>query len=372
MVDAISGHIVVVDDEQEMRDYLAEVLTLHGYRCLLFPNGNAALSHLASHGSAAALILSDINMPGMSGVELLRTVKAVAPDLPFILLSGLYEQSLAVDALRIGATDYLLKPALPSEIIALIAKHLRKPGNEVQIAVQRALIRFLQTLRLAGTAGAGQLAPLFDTLGIKRFETLQHSQRVAAYSRLIGTVHGLDNKALGELEVAALLHDIGKAAIPHNVLMKPGKLNTEEWRVMKSHAQIGAELLATVPGIEAEAEIVYCHHERADGRGYPRGLTKDEIPIGARIFAVADTLDAITSSRPYRKALRLSEAREEIDRMSGTNFDRCVLASFHRVSDSRLEVVRLMHPDPSEPDGTEFRVPEMPFPAMAELSGVGL
>ncbi len=370
MVGAGSGHIVVVDDEREMRDYLAEVLTLHGYRCLLFPDGNAALSHLATHGEAAALILSDINMPGMSGFELLRTVKAVAPHLPFILLSGLYEQTLAIEALRSGATDYLLKPALPSEIVALIAKHLGRPGNETQLAVRRALIRFLHTLRLAGTAGAGQLAPLFDTLGIKRFETLQHSQRVAAYSRLIGTVHGLGEKALGELEVGALLHDIGKAAIPHNVLMKPGKLNTEEWRVMKTHAQIGAELLATVPGIAAEAEIVYCHHERVDGYGYPRGLSRDEIPVGARIFAVADTLDAITSDRPYRRALGLTQAREEVDRMNGTNFDRGVVASFHSVPDRALETVRFMYPDRSEPDGTRFIPLVMPFPAATVMQAV--
>ncbi len=367
----MAGHIVVVDDEPEMRAYLAEVLTLHGYPCFLFPDGSAALKHLAVNGDSAALILSDINMPGITGVELLRTVKAVTPDLPFILLSGLYEKSLAMDALRTGATDYLLKPALPSEIIALIAKHLRKSGNETQMAVRRALIRFLHTLKLSGSTAAGQLAPLFDTLGIKRFETLQHSQRVAAYSRLIGTVHGLDPKALGELEVGALLHDIGKTAIPHNVLMKPGKLNDEEWRVMKTHAQIGAELLATVPGIANEAEIVYCHHERADGRGYPRGLSMGEIPIGARVFSVADTLDAITSDRPYRKALHLAQAREEIDRMSGDNFDPGVVASFHGVPDAELESVRSMLPDQSEHPGLELFPTGMRVPANAEMSGVG-
>jgi response regulator RpfG family c-di-GMP phosphodiesterase len=372
MYEATAGHIVVVDDEREMRDYLAEVLTLHGYQCRMFSDGNAALTHLASSGDAAALILSDINMPGMNGVELLRTVRAVAPDMPFILLSGLYEQALAVDALRTGATDYLLKPALPSEIIALIAKHMRGSENDTEMAVRRALIRFLHTLKLCGTAVASQLAPLFDTLGIKRFETLQHSQRVAGYARLIGVIHGLDDKALRELEVGALLHDIGKAAIPHNVLMKPGKLNSEEWRVMKTHAQIGAELLSTIPGIAAEAEIVYCHHERINGQGYPRGLSKDEIPIGARIFAVADTLDAITSSRPYRKALDISGARREIDRMNGTHFDPCVLASFHLVPDMELDSIRLMHPDETEAPGMEFTLPGMPVPNAAEMAGVGL
>jgi response regulator RpfG family c-di-GMP phosphodiesterase len=343
MYDAVVGHIVVVDDEKKMRDYLAELLTLHGYRCLTFADGNAALSYLSAHADLAALILSDINMPGITGVELLHTVRTVMPDLPFILLSGLYERSLAIEALRRGATDYLLKPALPCEIISLLAKHLRTP--QTQTVVRQALLRFLQTLRQAGTAGTGQLAPLYETLGIKRLETLQHSQRVAAYSRLIGIVHGLGEKELGELEVGALLHDIGKAAIPHNVLMKPGSLNDEEWRVMKTHAQIGAELLKTIPGIDNEAEIVHCHHERFDGSGYPRGLSMEEIPIGARIFAVADTLDAITSDRPYREALDLPGAREEIHRMNGKNFDPRVMASFSRVPDGELESVRMRYPE---------------------------
>src|SRR5437868_5334612 len=120
MLSVQSECIVVVDDDEVMRDYLNEVLTLLGHRCLLFPDAGAALSHLASTLDMVGLVLSDINMPGMSGIELLRTVKAVAPALPFILLSGIYEQSLAIDAMRIGATDYLLKPALPAEIAALV------------------------------------------------------------------------------------------------------------------------------------------------------------------------------------------------------------------------------------------------------------
>lgn len=354
MNDAITGHIVVVDDQREMREYMAGVLAQYGYPFRLFADGNAVLSHLAVHGEAAVMILSDVNMPDMTGVELLRRVRAATPEKPFILLSGCYEEAVALDALRTGATDYLLKPALPSEIVALIAKHLRKSPDETELAVRRALVHFLRTFKFSGTAAAEQVAPLFDTLGIRRFETLQHSRRVAAYSLLIGRMHGLGERALRELEIGALLHDIGKAAIPHNVLMKPGRLNGEEWRVMKTHAQIGAELLATVPGIANEAEIVYSHHERVDGRGYPRGLLRDQIPLAARIFAVADTLDAITSVRPYRKALPLDRAREEIDRMSGTNFDARVLTSFRRVPDAALEAVRSMHPDRSDPAATGF------------------
>ena len=343
-----NANIVVVDDDPAVRRYMKEVLVREGYRCTLFASGNAALCFLASTPEPVSLILSDINMPGMSGVELLQTVKVVWPETPFILISGLYERFEAVAALRIGAADYLLKPALPADVATLVTKHLRDPQDQRQQVVRSALARFLTTLRLSGGNTAAELVPLFDTLGLRRFETMQHSQRVAAYSRLIGTVHGLRKRALEELEIGALLHDIGKAAIPHNVLMKPDSLTEGEWRVMRSHTLIGAELLAAIPGIGAEADIVRCHHEKVNGTGYPLGLLKDQIPIGARIFAVADTLDAICSDRPYRLGASVTEARLEIEQSSGAHFDPDVVASFHRVTEAQLREVRARFPDQNE------------------------
>jgi response regulator RpfG family c-di-GMP phosphodiesterase len=304
------------------------------------------------------MILCDFSMPGMNGVELLGAVKAVAPEMPFILLSGLYETQIALDALRLGATDYLMKPALPHDVAAMVEKHLYPLENEPLASVRQALAAFLHTHKLAGGNTAALLAPLFDLLGFKRFETLQHSQRVAAYSHLIGVSHGLDADALQHLKLGALLHDIGKAAIPHNVLMKPASLNEEEWRVMKTHPQIGAELLAGIPAIAAEAEIVYSHHEKVDGSGYPRALRADSIPIGAKIFAVADALDAISSNRPYRSAASIASARKEVDRVAGTHFDPQVVESFHRVSDEAIDEVRRHFPDfaTPEPDAPGVRV----------------
>jgi HD-GYP domain-containing protein (c-di-GMP phosphodiesterase class II) len=145
--------------------------------------------------------------------------------------------------------------------------------------------------------------------------------------------------------MAALLHDIGKAGIPHNVLMKPSSLNEDEWRVIKMHPVLGWEMLSRVAGAADEAEIVYCHHEHFDGSGYPRGLKQDEIPIGARVFALADTMDAIVSNRPYRGGQPLSAARQEIARGSGSQFEPDIVRAFERIPDEQLEAVQYRFKD---------------------------
>jgi len=355
------ARIVVVDDDYVMREYLQNVLLRGGLGCTAgFESGNAALCYLASTPDTISLILSDINMPGMSGVELLRTVKAVAPWIPLILISGLYERAEAVAAVHIGAAGYLLKPALPGEIASLVREHLRgalpdlpppcEQKHGAQPAVHAAIAASLHTMRLPGGDPVASLVTLFATLGVRGSESLPHSQRVAAYSRLIGAEYGLGSEALEELEIGALLHDVGNAAIPHNLLVKPDKLTDDEWAVMKTHSPIGADLLNSIPdgnvdSERAEVDIVRCHHEKVDGSGYPGGLVKDQIPILARIFAVADALDAICSDRPYRRGSPAEVARHEIDRSTGSHFDPAVVAAFRRVTDLQLEEVRRRFPD---------------------------
>ncbi|HWE52032.1 MAG TPA: HD domain-containing phosphohydrolase [Bryobacteraceae bacterium] len=337
--------VVVVDDDESMRFYLTETLTGGGYECRAFPDGRAALGWLASGEERADLLLSDINMPGMSGLDLLRTVKVVSPGLPFILLSGACDLPMAQSALRAGATDYLLKPVRPADLLGIITKHVDVMFSEQLEAVKRALRQSLTAKQPDGSSYAGLLLPIFDGLGFKRFETLQHSQRVAAFALLIARDLDLGPGGFRALETGSLLHDIGKAGIPHNVLMKPGKLNDAEWVIMKMHPQLGMDLLSGVPGLEREAGIVYSHHESFDGKGYPRQLSGGEIPLNARIFSVADTLDALTSDRSYRSGKTLPEARAEIHRVSGTQFDPDVLKLFDRVGDREFEAVRDRFPD---------------------------
>jgi putative nucleotidyltransferase with HDIG domain len=337
--------VVVVDDDASMCEYLSETLTLGGYECETFPNGAAALGWLASTDRRVDLLLSDVNMPGMNGLDLLRTVKAVAPELPFILVSGACDLPIAQAALRAGATDYLLKPVRPADLVGLVSKHLNGLQAERLSAVKEAVQRTLGGGDAGDSNRAGQLLPIFDAMGIHRFETLQHSRRVSAFTLMMARDLGMSADARRALEIGALLHDIGKAGIPHNVLMKPGKLNDVEWVIMKLHPQLGLDVLAGLPGLERESEIVYCHHERFDGKGYPRGLAGDAIPLSARIFSIADILDALTSDRCYRNRSALPAARIEIHGLDGTQFDPAALKLFERVTDRELEEVRRRFPD---------------------------
>ena len=341
--------IIVVDDDEMMRQYLYDVLSRHGYDCKCFEGSLSALAYMANSGSAPHLMLTDISMPGMDGMDLLRTVKTVAPGTPVILISGLYELALAIDALKGGASDYLLKPANPRDVIRLVSRHLEPDAKNGQEALRAALDRFLRGRQRYGR-DFEDVREIFEILGFRRFETLQHSKRVAGFAERIGVVLGIPEERLGPLKLGALLHDIGKVAIPHNVLMKPGPLNEAEWTVMRLHPRIGWELMSDFPDLIEEAEIVYSHHERYDGFGYPRSLRAEEIPIGARVFGIADTLDAITSDRPYRKGRSFEEAVSEIQRHSTTQFDPEIVRAFLRVPLTELEAIRRQYPD-SDTDG---------------------
>jgi putative nucleotidyltransferase with HDIG domain len=338
--------VLVVDDDESMRLYLSATLESGGYKCRTFASGGAVLGWLASGEEWADLLLSDINMPGMTGMDLLRTVRAVAPDLPVILISGLCDLPTAQSALRAGATDYLLKPVRPDDLLGLTSQHVSANLSDQFEAVKEALKSTLGSESVSGADGrTARLMEVFDVLGLKRFETLQHSRRVAAFALLIARRLGWSGDALAALETGSLLHDVGKAGIPYNVLMKPGELNQEEWAIMKMHPQLGLELLQGVPGLDQEARIVHSHHERFDGSGYPQKLAGEKIPIGARIFSVADALDALTSNRCYRARQTMGAARLEIHGGEGTQFDPAVIEGFDRVEDREFQAVLEQFPD---------------------------
>lgn len=341
----LKRNVVVVDDDAFMRVYLSETLAAAGYGCKSFPDGAAALGWLAAAGQRTDLLLSDINMPGMSGLDLVRTVKMMLPDVPFILISGLCNLPMAHAALRAGASDYLLKPVRPADLLGLVSRHLDVNFSEQFEAVRNALKRSLSERHSRGSCPESCLLPIFDALGFKRFETLQHSRRVAAFSLLIARGLGWSSEALGALETGSLLHDIGKVGIPHNVLTKPGKLTGEEWKIMKMHPRLGLELLDGLPGLEQEAHIVYSHHERFDGSGYPQQLSGDAIPLNARAFSVADTLDALTTDRCYRPGMALPEARTIIRSGAGSQFDPVMVTHLEHVPDRELQAIRMQFPE---------------------------
>ena len=344
-----AGTVVVVDDEEPVRNYLSEVLTPEGYDCKCFQESLAALRYLAEAKEPPALVLTDLRMPGPSGLDLLRRVRSLAPNLPVILLSGYYEPGMAVEAVRAGATDYLFKPVQPADVIAAVERHLHREPEHTEVVA--ALTRFLDQYKRRSRRNSihedwpEPAMELFLSLAWKRYETMQHSMRVAAYATLLGRAYGLQFDPLWNLRLGALLHDIGKIAVPRNVLMKPGPLDAKEWQVMRTHPQIGFQLLAAFPGMQDAAQVVHCHHEHYDGSGYPRGLRGEEIPLGARLFSVVDAVDAITSTRPYRLAQPLEAACEELRRFRGSQFDPAAVDLFLTLPEAKLLGIREGFPD---------------------------
>lgn len=346
-----NGKIVVIDDEKEIRDYLTDVLSLDGYECTCFQESLSALAYLSKSDDPPDLVMTDIRMPGMSGLELLRRLQEITPSTPVVLISGLYEQAIGLEAVRAGAVDYLLKPAKPCEVLSLVARHLhRNQTPDEQEQIHAALTRFLANFAAHdGLPDLGQqgldATELFRVLGFRRYETMQHSMRVAAYAVLLGQAYGLSPQQLRSLELGALLHDIGKIAIPRNVLLKPAALNQKEWEVMRTHPRIGYQLLVELPAMQEAVQVVYSHHERYDGKGYPRRLRGEEIPVAARLFSIVDTVDAITCNRPYRKAQPFEKAYDELRKGRGAQFDPQAVDTFLALGREKLQEIRDRLPD---------------------------
>ena len=350
--------ILVVDDESEIRNCLEKVLLHGGFDCRTFGESVKVLSYLADPGQPADMLLAGINMPGMSGIGLLRSVKKTHPHLPVILISDSDELALAVDALEAGAVDYLTEPVRATEVVALVKRYVASNGTEQEEQVQAVLRGFLES-RQRDPKSSKQLMEMIGRLGLKSLKTLQHSARVATMARVFGEYRGLSAERLRHLEVGALLHDFGKIVSRRNVLMKPAALDDEETRAMREHPVIGHRMLAHFPELREEADLVYCHHERYDGTGYPRQLRAENIPLSARIFAIVDTVDAITSDRPYRSAQSLAAARSEVQEMSGTQFDPALVKIFMTIPDEKIDEIRMTFPDARPVRGSVLGADEM-------------
>jgi len=282
-------------------------------------------------------VISDLHMPGISGMELLTQVRRCYPHVAFLVTTGVDDVDVGVQAMRCGADDYLVKPLLESAVLASLERALHKRELEQQIENYRQHLEEIVAERTGQLREALQhiehsyentLQALGAAIDLRDNETAGHSQRVCRYSLEIARAMGWSDKQLGSLARGAYLHDIGKLGVPDGILLKPGPLTADERKLMQRHAQIGFDLVKDIAFLADAAEIVLTHHERYDGGGYPRGLKGDEILLSARIFAVADTLDAITSDRPYRRASSFESGRETIRHLSGSQFDPRVVSVF--------------------------------------------
>jgi len=328
--------ILIVDDEEPIRDLVSAMLSSANYVCTQTESGKEALSLLSS-GSQFELMLSDLMMPGMDGIALLEASKERFPDMPVIMVTAVTDVSVALGAIRNGAYDYLLKPFERDQLLATVRRamenrRLRMENREYQTNLEALVTARTEQLRQVVSSLEKSyditLEALGNALDLKDAETEGHSKRVTAYTIAIARAMGLSSDQIRIIARGAFLHDIGKMAIPDHILKKPGKLDAEETAIMREHCYRGYAIVRRIPFLYEAAEIVYAHQEKFDGTGYPRGLKGEEIPLGARIFSIADTLDAMTSDRPYRARLPHSVARDEIIQWSGRQFDPDVVKVF--------------------------------------------
>ena len=345
--------ILVVDDEPAIRDLLQEGLKDSGYSCTIASNGYEALDRLKER--EFSLVLSDIDMPRMDGVKLLQALQEGHPDIEVVMITGVVDVEVALQAIRMGASDYLTKPFNLEEVRFTIQKVLEKrrlilenreyqrnleekvAERTAQLVLKHQEIESLfEKLQSSYETTLEALAAALDT---RDTDTQGHSVRVSEYTAVIAQRMGVKEPELTDIRRGALLHDVGKIGISDAVLRKPGKLTPEEWAEMKIHPEIGHRILSGILFLENSLPIVLSHQERYDGSGYPRGLRGEEIPLGARIFAVVDTLDAMTSDRPYRRALTYEDAQEEIIRNQGIQFDPRVVEVLLTISPEEWKTI---------------------------------
>jgi putative nucleotidyltransferase with HDIG domain len=326
--------ILVVDDDPDVLTIAVDILSTAGYQCLTARSASQALITLKNPDYAFDLMISDVTMSGMNGIDLMKLAVQLLPDLPVIIMSGALEVQTPVEALRAGSADYLIKPFDHDEFLSCVKRTLTKKTDTTA-----------RTQAETDAANWQTAARAFAlSLDARDKETEGHAERVVAYSVRLGQQLGLSSYDLILLELGARLHDIGKIAVPDRILKKPSKLTDEEWQYMRPHPAKGQEMVRQMGLPEASALIVGQHHEQWDGSGYPLGLKEEEISIGARIFSVVDTFDAITSDRVYRRGRPYQDALEEILKYSGKQFDPKVVEAFAQIEPDDWDALRRQCP----------------------------
>ena len=332
---ASARRVLIVDDERDIRTTLNAVFGSAGYECRTAGNGREAAAVFETERTP--LTITDLKMPLMDGLQLLQHVKARDADAAVIMLTGAADVRTAVESLKQGASDFILKPVNLDQVLlsaerALEHRQLVLERRDYESLLQHRVTE--ATRDLAAALGElrqtyqATLAALGSALATREVGTEAHSRRVHAYSIALARAHGVPESELDALGRGVLLHDIGKIGISDSILLKPGPLSDPEWTVMRTHPEVGRRLLDSIPFLRDAIPVVYHHHDRWDGTGYPQGLAGTAIPLGARIFAVADAFDAMTFDRPYSKAIPMEAARARIRDAIGTHFDPEVVATF--------------------------------------------
>jgi putative two-component system response regulator len=339
--------LLIVDDERVVRKILCDKLSGTGYQCQEASNAAEALEKLQD--SPVDMVILDIKMPGKSGTELLPEIKAKYPDTAVIMATAIAEASVAITCMKNGAYDYLTKPFNLDEVVLSVGRALEKRRLELenrayQLHLERMVEQRTEELQQAISniklASLDTIHRLAQAAEYKDEGTGAHIKRIGQYSASVAHHLGLSDKEVESILYAAPMHDIGKIGIPDHILLKPGKLSWSEWKIMKQHTIIGAQILqgSDAEFIKVAKVIALTHHEKWDGTGYPRGLKRLYIPLPGRIVAVADVFDALTSERPYREPLSLEESFDTIEDGRRSHFDPDVVDAFFAAKGKILSI----------------------------------
>jgi response regulator RpfG family c-di-GMP phosphodiesterase len=354
---ACPARLLVADDDAAVRSVLSEFLSAE-YECEAVGSAEEALGLLGS--GEFRLVVSDIAMPGVSGLELIPRVRELSPDTLVIVVSGSQEIESAVEALRAGAFDYIVKPFDLEHLQFAVRRALE---HQRLLADRRGYETYLErmieqrteeldgALRSCESAYRMTLKALVAALETRDQETHGHSERVVNFSLRLGQELELSAGQMRSLEFGALLHDIGKIGVPDAILRKPAKLTEEEWTLMREHPSHGQRILGGIDFLEGASKVVAQHHEKWDGSGYPLGLKGEEVDLCARIFAVADAFDAMVSDRVYRTGRSYEAALAELETCAGVQFDPRVVEAFRRVPRQEWERLRRSRPAAAAVDG---------------------
>ena len=348
MTDYRNIKILVIDDDRKILDLIHKVLKKYEFDLYTASNGDQGIDLFKKENPS--IVLADINMPDMSGIEILKIVKYISPITQVIVISGVGTTTDVIEALRLGASDYLVKPfnidLLIHTVIRCVDRHeliMERIGRKETLAKE------VRERTAALTATFYETVKALGLLTEKRDPyTAGHQHRVALLGMEIGRRLNLTQKEIEIIKVAGLLHDIGKVAVPVELLVKPSKLSTQEINLIKIHPQASYDIIKDIPFVESLGKdvsiMVLQHHERLDGTGYPKGLTNDELELESKILSVSDVIEAMSSHRPYRAAFDIATTKAEIIDKSGSYYcPECVEVCLRLIDENKNDAMRMFN-----------------------------
>jgi putative two-component system response regulator len=317
--------ILIVDDERSARETIEAILTGEGYQLEMAENGQQALERI--HSILPDVILLDVMMPGMTGFEVCKAIRSdpQVAEIPIIIITALDDRASMIQGLISGADDFIHKPYDRYELRTRL-QGITRLNRYRKLFDERSNIESAHKQLMA--AYEATIEGWSRAMELRDRETEGHTLRVTELAINLARTVGLENGQLVSIRRGALLHDIGKLGIPDSIIHKPGILTPEEWAIMRMHPQYANDMLTPIEYLRSALDIPYCHHEKWDGTGYPRGLVGEAIPLAARIFAVVDVWDAMRTDRPYRPAWSEEKALEYIKSESGRHFDPHIASVF--------------------------------------------